>query len=45
MELEFPVDIACMRLNRACLLLLAEGGRVFVQLGVASGKAEVEELA
>ncbi len=43
-EAEFPTRICWMRLNASCLLLLGEGGRVFVQLGGAQGGGEVVEL-
>ena len=43
-EAEFPTEIRWLRLNASCLLLLGEGGRVFVQLGGADGSGEVVEL-
>jgi hypothetical protein len=45
LEAEFPAPIRWMRLGAACLLLLGEGGRVFVRLG-APGQAagDVVEL-
>jgi hypothetical protein len=43
-EVEFPAPIHWLRVSSACLLLLCEGGRVFVQLGPAGGGGEVVEL-
>jgi hypothetical protein len=43
-ECTFPLPVAWMRLNAQCLLLLAEGGRVFVRLGGAAADGEVVEL-
>jgi hypothetical protein len=33
LEADFPAPIRWMRVGAACLLLLGEGGRVFVRLG------------